>query len=288
MPPRRAAALVLVLAAVCLAAFSLAACSSPVGVLARRSPSLSAAHPGIGGGFGVPTSAPPTSPSTGTTATPSPTHRPPAPTPSPPSGTAHGQGPYGTMAVTGSSSVALTFDDGPGPYTAQILSLLEQNHVHATFCLIGRQVSAYAADIRRMVADGDTLCNHTWDHDEHLGDKPASQIKSELTMTDDAIHQAAPGALVRYFRNPGGNYTPQTIEIAKDLGMTSLYWSVDPSDWKEPGTQAIINSVIAHTRRGSIVLSHDGGGNRSQTVAAYKVLLPYLKQHFTLIALPVS
>jgi peptidoglycan/xylan/chitin deacetylase (PgdA/CDA1 family) len=190
------------------------------------------------------------------------------------------------MAVTGSSAVALTFDDGPGPYTAQILTLLEQNHVKATFCLIGRQVTHYAADIQRMVADGDTLCNHTWDHDEHLGDRTAAQIQAELTMTDNAIHSVVPGAPIRYFRNPGGNFTPQTIAIAQSLGMISLYWSVDPSDWKNPGTQAIINSVIAHTRRGSIVLSHDGGGDRSETVAAYKVLLPYLKKHFTLIALP--
>ena len=227
---------------------------------------------------GTPPSNPPTS---------KPPAKPPA-TPTKPSGTATGKGPYGSMATTGSGAVALTFDDGPGPYTSQILDLLERNHVKATFCVIGRQVHSYPNEIKRMIADGDTLCNHTWDHDEQLRTRTDAQILDELQKTNDAIHAIVPGAKIQYFRNPGGNFAPNTVAIGQSLGMKPLYWSVDPRDWSTPGTQSIISTVNAKTRAGSIVLSHDGGGDRSQTVAAYRTLLPGLKAKFTLIPLPVS
>ncbi len=216
-----------------------------------------------------------------------PTSKPPASKPAP-SGTASGHGPFGSIAVTGSGATALTFDDGPGPYTSQILDLLEKNHVKATFCMIGRQVASYPADIRRMVADGDTLCNHTWDHDEELRGKTDDQIRAELQKTNDAIHAIVPDAKIGYFRNPGGNFAANTVAISQDMGMKPLYWSVDPRDWANPGTQSIINAVNSKTRAGSIVLSHDGGGDRTETVAAYRSLLPGLKARLNLIALPVS
>lgn len=189
--------------------------------------------------------------------------------------------------MTGSSAVALTFDDGPGAYTDDVLDLLKQYHIKATFCVIGEQVPSHEALIRRIVAEGHTLCNHTWDHDEQLWHKSEADIRSELQKTNDAIHHAAPDAKIAYFRNPGGNFSKQTVSIAASLGMKSLYWYVDPRDWARPGTQTIINNVESHTKKGAIVLMHDGGGNRSQTVAALKTLLPWLKARFKLIALPV-
>lgn len=155
-----------------------------------------------------------------------------------------GPGPYGTITTTGSAAVALTFDDGPSSYTASVLDLLERYRVHATFCLIGRKVAAYAALARRIVADGDTLCNHTFTHDLWLGIRSPDVIRSELHRTGDAIHAIVPGARIAYFRNPGGNFTPTTIAIAKTLGMASIYWSVDPRDWSRPGTKAIISIVV--------------------------------------------
>ncbi len=208
--------------------------------------------------------------------------------PSIPGDSRTGPGPSGTITTTGSAAVALTFDDGPGAYTAQVLDLLERYHVRATFCLIGRQVAAYAALVRRIVADGDTLCNHTFTHDLWLGTRSPEVIWSELRRTSDAIHAVVPKAGSGYFRNPGGNFTPTTIAIARSLGMASIYWSVDPRDWSRPGTEAIISIVVGRTRPGSIVLMHDGGGDRSQTVTALRTILPTLTSHFTLIALPVS
>lgn len=234
------------------------------------------------------------SPLTSTPGTPSPTpsHQPPTSNPpkppTPPGGTATGHGPFGSLASTGSGAVALTFDDGPGPYTSQILDLLEHNHIKATFCLIGRQVHSYPDEIRRMVADGDTLCNHTWDHDEQLRTRTDDQIRAELQQTNDAVHAIVPGAKIEYFRNPGGLFAANTVAIGQSLGMKPLFWSVDPRDWARPGTQTIINNVLGKTRPGSIVLSHDGGGDRSETVAAYRVLLPNLRSRLNLVALPVS
>jgi peptidoglycan/xylan/chitin deacetylase (PgdA/CDA1 family) len=195
--------------------------------------------------------------------------------------------PLGLISTTGSGNVALTFDDGPGPYTNQVLDLLDRYHVKATFCLIGRQVHAYPDTVRRMVADGMTLCNHTWDHDEKLRTRPADDIRSELVRTSDAIHAVVPGAKIEYFRNPGGLFAPNTVAIAKSLGMKPLLWNVDPKDWDDPGTQAIVGNVLRHTHGGSIVLSHDGGGVRTQTVAAYRVIIPNLRSRFHLVPMPV-
>jgi peptidoglycan/xylan/chitin deacetylase (PgdA/CDA1 family) len=211
---------------------------------------------------------------------PSPTPSTPVPAPDVPRGT----GPFGSLRTTGSSAVALTFDDGPWTNTPTVLDLLAQYHIKATFCVIGRQVPAHAALIRRIVAEGHTLCNHTWSHDLTLRARPAERIRAELQQTNDAIHAVVPGAVIRYFRNPGGNFSPLTVSIAASMGMTSIYWSVDPQDWRNPGVQPIITNVLTHTGPGSIVLLHDGGG--LQTVAALRTILPSLAHRYTLIALP--
>jgi peptidoglycan-N-acetylglucosamine deacetylase len=212
----------------------------------------------------------------------SPGRTPPIPAPAP--ALLRGTGPYGSLRTTGSSAVALTFDDGPWADTPAVLDLLAQYHVKATFCVIGRQVAAHAALVRRIVADGHTLCNHTWSHDEMLRTRSVERIRAELQQTNDAIHAVVPTAVIRYFRNPGGNFSPLTVSIAASMGMTSIYWSVDPQDWRGPGVQSIINNVLTHTVPGSIVLMHDGAG--PQTVAALRTILPSLAHRYTLIALP--
>ena len=103
-----------------------------------------------------------------------------------------------------------------------------------------------------------------------------------------------PDAPIKYFRHPGGNFTNDAVSVAKDLGMASIGWDVDPEDWnlqKYKKGPAMTNHILAvvrkNTKPGSIVLSHDSGGDRSCTMAAYKTLLPELKGRFTLAALPV-
>jgi peptidoglycan/xylan/chitin deacetylase (PgdA/CDA1 family) len=197
-----------------------------------------------------------------------------------------GDGPSGSLRTTGTSAVALTFDDGPSPvWTPKVLALLKRYHLHATFCLIGEQVKEYPKLVARIVAGGHTLCNHSWDHDEFMYQRSTTYIRSELTRTDKAIRKAAPGATVRYYRQPGGNWSKRIVRVSRQLGMAPLDWSVDPSDWKRPPASSIIANVKSNTGHGSIVLMHDGGGDRSHTYAALRTLLPYLSRRYDLIRL---
>jgi peptidoglycan/xylan/chitin deacetylase (PgdA/CDA1 family) len=193
---------------------------------------------------------------------------------------------FGAKRTTGSTAVALTFDDGPSPdWTPQVLDLLRERGVKATFCLIGAQVRRYPQLVARIVREGHTLCNHSWRHDLQLGSRSDEVIRSDLTRTNTEIHQAVPGARIAYYRQPGGKWTPAVVHIAKELGLAPLDWAVDPQDWNTPGTQAIIDRVMHNTHRGSIVLMHDGGGDRSETLAACKTLIPWLQERYPLVAL---
>jgi peptidoglycan/xylan/chitin deacetylase (PgdA/CDA1 family) len=191
------------------------------------------------------------------------------------------------MTRTGSAMVALTFDDGPQPtWTPRILDQLRAAGIKATFCLIGKQVKANAALVRRMVAEGHTLCNHSWSHDLNLGKRTEAEIRADLQRTDAAIHAVVPNVPIRYFRQPGGAWTAGEVRVIKAMGKVPLGWSVDPWDWANPGVDQIVSRVLSHTTPGAIVLLHDGGGDRSQTSTALRRILPALKSRFTLRALP--
>lgn len=194
--------------------------------------------------------------------------------------------------MTGTSAVALTFDDGPYPEnTPQILDLLRENGVKATFCVLGRNAHTYPHLIRRIHDEGHTFCNHTWRHDMDLRNKDEGAVRDDLSATLNAIREAVPEAKVPYFRAPGGHFDARLVRIAASMGMTSIYWHVDTRDWefsKYPRGDAmvehIVTSVKQDTRPGSIILSHDN--LKPDTVAAYRTLLPWLKARFTLTALP--
>jgi peptidoglycan/xylan/chitin deacetylase (PgdA/CDA1 family) len=200
-------------------------------------------------------------------------------------------GPGGSRMTTGGKGVALTFDDGPDPaQTPKILKLLAQNHTHATFCLVGENVQRHPEMVRKIVAGGHTLCNHTWNHDLKLGKKTAAQIKADMARTNAAIRKAVPNAQIKYFRAPGGNFTPGVVAVAKQLGMTSLYWRVDPRDWDHPKGETdaqhrarVIARVKKNTHAGSIVLSHDYA--QPDTIDAYRTLLPWLRKRYQLVGL---
>ncbi len=204
--------------------------------------------------------------------------------------TAHGPG--GSLMGTGSSAVALTFDDGPDPVnTPKILDLLKRYHVKATFCLVGTNVRAYPAIVRRIVAEGHAICDHTWHHRMDLASQPIDVIRRDLTATRDAIRAAAPKAKVEYFRAPGGIFSPRIVRIATSLGMRSLYWAVDPRDWDAAryghGTSMVnhvVGAVEVHVRPGAVVLSHDY--KKPDTITAYATLLPWLRTRYKLIPMP--
>ena len=175
----------------------------------------------------------------------------------------------------GPKVIALTIDDGPSPlYTPQVLRVLEKYGVRATFSMVGVNVSSYPAIAREVAAAGHTIINHTWDH-ARLTALSASRQHAEIAQATDAIH-AATGVHPRMFRAPYGVWTREALAYCASERLIPLDWSVDPRDWSRPGVSEIVSTIMRTTRSGSIILEHDGGGNRAQTVAALKIVLPRL------------
>jgi peptidoglycan/xylan/chitin deacetylase (PgdA/CDA1 family) len=172
--------------------------------------------------------------------------------------------------------VALTFDDGPWPYTPRVLDVLERRHVPATFFLIGRQVRDGARWSRRALRDGDVVGNHTWDHDDVSGGGP--HAADEMARTSAAIHDYL-GFDTCMFRAPYNAFSGAQVAVAWSQHMKTVQYDVDPDDWANPGSGAIYSRVASATRPGSIVLLHDGGGDRSQTVAALPRIIDHLRAH---------
>jgi peptidoglycan/xylan/chitin deacetylase (PgdA/CDA1 family) len=186
--------------------------------------------------------------------------------------------PYGEPMSTvqdGPKVIALTVDDGPSPvYTPQVLRILSQYGIAASFSMVGRNVTAFPGIARDVAAAGHMIVNHTWNHSS-LGGMRAAAVQDEISRATDAIH-AATGQRPSMFRAPYGVWQPAVFSYCARAGLTPLAWSVDPRDWSRPGVSAIVRGILSDTRTGSIILEHDGGGNRSQTVAALKIWLPRL------------
>ncbi|MFJ9610900.1 polysaccharide deacetylase family protein [Kitasatospora sp. NPDC101176] len=204
-------------------------------------------------------------------------------TPAPPAPTAPGApghakpGTVLSSTASGGRTVALTFDDGPGPATGQILDLLAQYHAKATFCEIGQNAAANPALVKRVLAAGHRLCDHSVHHPQPFAKLPHDKAAYEISAAKDMIVQAGgPGTQVTWFRAPGGGFNADNEQITAGLGMSSLGWSVDPRDWSRPGVPAIVSTVQNQLKPGGVILMHDGGGDRSQTIAALKQLLPWL------------
>ncbi len=170
--------------------------------------------------------------------------------------------------------LALTFDDGPSEYTPKVLDLLKTYGIKATFCMVGENVTWYPATVRRIVAEGHALCNHSMHHDD-LGIVSPAKARADIAATDAAIAAAAPGATVTYYRAPYGNFGKSAKEGA-GLGHTPLGWLVDPDDWMLPGAGVIAQRIRDGITPRAVVLVHDGGGDRSQTVQALTTLIPQL------------
>ncbi|CAN5396303.1 hypothetical protein BH10ACT11_BH10ACT11_05550 [soil metagenome] len=165
--------------------------------------------------------------------------------------------------------VALSFDDGPSSYTARVLSILHRYHVHSTFFEIGQNVPAYPDGSRAIIAAGSEIGNHSLHHETDPG-------SASMRATNARIEDAT-GYRPCLFRPPGGAYNSGVVASAASLGMSTIIWDVDPRDWSRPGTSAIESRVLSATHGGSIVLMHDGGGDRSQTVAALPKIISTLQ-----------
>jgi peptidoglycan-N-acetylglucosamine deacetylase len=180
-----------------------------------------------------------------------------------------------THVPCGAADIALTIDDGPDPtWTPKILALLSSLQIKATFCVIGRAAKAHPGLVADVVHAGHAVANHTYTH-RFLPGVDAAQVHSEIARASDAV-VAASGVRPTHFRAPGGEWSRTVLAECRSQGLAPLDWSVDPRDWSRPGTSSIISTIMRTTRPGSIILEHDGGGNRSQTLQALTVALPRL------------
>jgi peptidoglycan/xylan/chitin deacetylase (PgdA/CDA1 family) len=189
--------------------------------------------------------------------------------------------------VSSGKVVSLTFDDGPSQYTGRVLDVLQRYGIKATFCQIGDQVGEYPAIEARIKAAGHTFCDHTWDHDEALPDKSVAVIDSEISRTQQAI-RALTQVTPSYYRAPGGDWgrtTKLRLELAR-FHTVPLAWADDSLDWTKPGAAVIVHTVLSTVSAGAIILMHDGGGNRTQTIAALPRIIVGLRAagyHFVVL-----
>jgi peptidoglycan/xylan/chitin deacetylase (PgdA/CDA1 family) len=181
--------------------------------------------------------------------------------------------------------VALTFDDGPGPYTPQVLSVLERENVPATFFQVGSLQRYFHDSTSQIVSLGDPIGDHTFDH------APMSQLSVRAQQTQlleqvSAIRQyGAP--FPRLFRPPYGLWNRQTLAVLHKYRMLMILWTTDTEDYKLPGSAAIVHTVLSGARPGAIFLMHDAGGNRSETVAALPEIIHDLRARgYKLVTVP--
>ncbi|MET9270472.1 polysaccharide deacetylase family protein [Kribbella sp. NPDC003557] len=172
--------------------------------------------------------------------------------------------------------VVLTFDDGPdAEFTPKVLDILAKYDAKATFFEVGQNVRKHPELTKRIHAAGHSVQNHTWTHADlrHLG---AAAFRQQITSTDQVI-QAQTGSTPGCLRPPYGGVSAAVRQRAKALGKDLVVWTVDSRDWTRPGVAAIEQRVLKNVHNGSVILMHDGGGNRTQTIAALPVILQNLK-----------
>ncbi|MEV5384621.1 polysaccharide deacetylase family protein [Streptomyces sp. NPDC052721] len=188
----------------------------------------------------------------------------------------------------GEHAVNITIDDGPDPvWTPQVLQVLRDNGVKATFCMVGTQAQAHPELVRQVVAAGHRLCDHTVSHDTTMDTKSPAYQAQQIVDAERQITRASGGVRPMYYRAPGGAFTPYSRKLAASHGMRPLGWNVDSKDFERPGSDAIIATVERELPGGPTILFHDAGGDRSQTVTALRTLLPRLKQQGYAFGFPV-
>lgn len=192
---------------------------------------------------------------------------------------------YISLGTPRKREVALTFDDGPGPYTPAVLSVLERFHVKATFFEIGRNVQAYPQFTAELARAGMVIGDHTEEHPP-MAELEAAAQAAQLDEAADAIQAAgAPRPLL--FRPPYGSFNATTLSLLRERDMVMVLWAVDTSDYEQPGVKQIIYTALSGAQPGAVILFHDGGGDRSQTVAALPRIIERLHERgYQLVTVP--
>ena len=174
-----------------------------------------------------------------------------------------------------SMKIALTFDDGPHPYkTNVILDLLEQYGIRATFFVVGENVSYYPEPLKRAVALGHEIGNHTYHHTP-LSGSCEKTVTEEIEKTEEIIFQTT-GYRTTLFRPPEGSYNQCALNVAQSKNYRVILWTVDTRDWENPVADTIVSNVTANVKGGSILLFHDYMSKKSHAIEALRILIPNL------------
>jgi len=190
-------------------------------------------------------------------------------------------GPVVTEVATSAKVVALTFDDGPyPPYTGQILDILREDHVPATFFVLGQNAEKYPALVRRIVDEGHQIGNHSYNHIDFLKANRAT-MADQIDRTNRIIKNIT-GKLPRLVRPPHGFRDAVVMDVMADRHLKVVEWSVSSRDWTNPGVDTIVERTVSGVKSGSIILLHDGDGieqraSREQTVKATRQIIRELK-----------
>jgi peptidoglycan/xylan/chitin deacetylase (PgdA/CDA1 family) len=181
--------------------------------------------------------------------------------------------------------VALTFDDGPGPDTPRIIGVLRRLHAAATFFVVGQQADRFGSILRAEGADGFAIGNHTQNHAALGRLRPPAQ-RHQLWAAAQRAHRYGVQPM-GFFRPPYGSYNAATLQVASELGLLMVLWSTDTGDYRRPGVNAIVRAALRRASPGAIVLMHDGGGPRRQTVRALPRIVRALRRRgFRLVTVP--
>ena len=184
--------------------------------------------------------------------------------------------------------VALTFDDGPWATTADVLRILQEKDVKATFCVVTRLLKGDGLAVtKRAIAEGHHVCNHTVDHDQGLPGKSQKKVDDEIVGANRHFSERL-GMKPTYYRPPGGKLGPNVLATAKGQGQQVLMWTIDTKDYKKPPPEEIVAAVMGQIQPGGVVLLHDGGGDRGPTVAALPALIDQLRTAGYQLVLPAA
>ena len=193
--------------------------------------------------------------------------------------------PYVRIGGSQHRELALSFDDGPGPYTPEILSILERQNVPATFFEVGVLEQYFHASTSEIVARGYAIGDHTFSHLPMSRLSPADQ-RAQLLKGARAVRRYG-ARFPRLFRPPYGMWNSYTLALLRKYRMLMVLWSVDTNDYRLPGASGILKQVVAGAKPGAINLLHDAGGNRSETVAALPKIIAKLRARgFKLVTVP--
>jgi peptidoglycan-N-acetylglucosamine deacetylase len=193
--------------------------------------------------------------------------------------------PYVRIAGSQHREVALTFDDGPGPYTPQVLSILKRKHVPGTFFEVGVEEHYFHAATTQAVLQGEVIGDHTQTHAPMSQLSPGEQQTQLLEQSKAIAQYGAP--FPRLFRPPYGYFNSGTLAVLRRNKMLMVMWTVDTSDYTRPGVSTIVHRVVAGAKPGAIILLHDAGGDRTETVAALPQIIAQLRaKHYKLVSVP--